>query len=422
MANILFNIRKVKGNKPQMIYVSYRFCDDKLLVSTKLKALPSEWNTKKHQIRASSLCPDKDIINARLNYISVEAQKWLSEQKANAHTVNKDNLRAFLISLISPQLQNLNTLHGFIADFITRSENRTTDKNGKIVCKSTIYGYKRALKYIVEYEESSKKHLEFQDLGLQFYEQYTTFLQHKGLSANTVGREIKTIKIFLNDARKQGKTLNPEYLGGAFKVTKEESDNIYLTKEELNNIYALNLDNNQSLDRVRDLFLIGCYTGLRFSDYSNIKPINISEDIIKIRTQKTDDLVEIPLHPIVTEILNKYGGELPKSISNQKFNKQLGRIAKMCISGNEIKTITKGGKRLNINTERWKMVKSHTARRTFATNLYLSGYPAINIMKITGHKTENAFLKYIKVSAEMSAKMLRLHWQKQGEFIRIAKK
>ncbi len=74
--------------------------------------------------------------------------------------------------------------------------------------------------------------------------------------------------------------------------------------------------------------------------------------------------------------------------------------------------MTRGGKRVVITVEKWKLVSSHTARRSFATNLYKSNFPAISIMKITGHKTEKAFLKYIKVTPEEHAKLLAEHWNK----------
>ena len=127
---------------------------------------------------------------------------------------------------------------------------------------------------------------------------------------------------------------------------------------------------------------------------------------------------------MVSSILEKYNGVLPPVISNQKFNKHLATIAESkdengdyIINGKITKVVTRGGVQESTNIERYKLVRSHTARRSFATNLYLSGYPPINIMKITGHKTETAFLKYIKISGEQSAKMLRSHWVQTGEYI-----
>ena len=420
MTNILFIMRPKVGEK---IYISYRWGNDKLLYPTGQSVSPAFWNAKKHRVRAGALCPERDIINAHLDEIETLANKWIATQKASAQPITKDNLKAYLDSIINPHKVSLNTLHGYIDDFIERAKGRT-GTNGTKISDKTYLGYKRAYKYMQEYEAENKVHLDFFDIGLMFYERYTAFLQKKGLCANTIGREIKVIKIFLNDAKKHGKELSPEYIGGALKVTKEESENIYLTVDELTALRNIDLSESKPLERVRDLFLIGCYTGLRFSDFTRLTPDNINNGIISIAQQKTGQIVEIPLHPVVSAIMAKYGGALPPIISNQKFNKSLAIIAQSkdkdgnyIIGGKITKVTTRGGVQISMNIERYKLVRSHTARRSFATNLYLSGYPSINIMKITGHKTETAFLKYIKISAEQSAKMLQIHWAQKGEYL-----
>jgi len=164
------------------------------------------------------------------------------------------------------------------------------------------------------------------------------------------------------------------------------------------------------LEQVRDLFVFGCFVGLRFSDYSDIKPDNIvlidNEYFIKVTTKKTSELVIIPCNPIVLEIFEKYKSspnKLPKSFSNQKFNDYIKDALE------EAKFIETGRLSTNPTLPLYKCVSSHTARRSFATNYYLQGFPTIDLMKITGHKTEKAFLKYIRVSKLDSAKRLSAH-------------
>ena len=83
------------------------------------------------------------------------------------------------------------------------------------------------------------------------------------------------------------------------------------------------------------------------------------------------------------------------------------------------KEITKAGKKVTLHLEKWEMISSHTARRSFATNEYLNGTPSITIMAITGHKTEKAFLKYIKVRPKEHAEKMKSLWERR-EFMRIA--
>ncbi len=147
---------------------------------------------------------------------------------------------------------------------------------------------------------------------------------------------------------------------------------------------------------------------------------DIKYGMIHITQGKTGNKVWIPMHPVVESILEKYEFEIPSIITNQKFNEALKVIAeKAKINTPFHKRITKGGVSRSTEYPKWQLVTSHTARRSFATNLYKSGFPSISIMQITGHKTETAFLKYIKVTPEEHAKLLQMHWQKNSEHLRV---
>ena len=174
-------------------------------------------------------------------------------------------------------------------------------------------------------------------------------------------------------------------------------------------MYALKIT-NKKLEEVRDHFIFGAWVGLRFSDFSNIKTENIiqidGDYFIKMITQKTKELVIIPCNPVVMEIFDKYAdrpNKLPKTISNQKFNYYIKDVCKLA-EFNEKGRVSSRPK--DILAE---LVSSHTARRSFATNYYLQGFPTIDLMKITGHKTERSFLKYIRVSKLDTAKRLSEH-------------
>ena len=178
-------------------------------------------------------------------------------------------------------------------------------------------------------------------------------------------------------------------------------------------LYRHNFKANKKLEQVRDLFVFGAFVGLRFSDYSDIKPEHIikvdGDTFIKMHTKKTGEIVVIPCNPIVLEIFNKYNhnpNSLPKSLSNQKFNDYIKDACKAA------EFTDKGRLQSRPDLELWQCVSSHTARRSLATNLYLDQYPVHEIMKMTGHKTEKSFLMYIKVSKLDSAKKLGAHIKK----------
>lgn len=167
----------------------------------------------------------------------------------------------------------------------------------------------------------------------------------------------------------------------------------------------------------RDLFIVGCYTGLRFSDFSQIKRENIRNGMISLRTQKTNELVTIPVHPIVEEIMSKYKGKyansLPPAFANQIMNgylKDIGKLAEFEESVLVSKTI--GGKKVSQTFKKYELITTHTARRSFATNLFLQEFPAISIMKLTGHRSEKNFMNYIKMTPHQNAEKLRKHWER----------
>ncbi len=238
----------------------------------------------------------------------------------------------------------------------------------------------------------------------------------KRLSTNSIGKKITTLKTILNAATDRGVNTNTAFKSRRFTATREESDSIYLNDTDLDQLYKLDLTENTRLERVRDLFLLGAYTGLRFSDFTRLTADNITGDMITMHQSKTGAKVTIPLHPITNTILQRYNGHAPKALSNQKMNEYLKELGKAAnISEQVSKTITKGGKQITKNFQKWELISTHTARRSFATNLYKSGFPAQSIMQITGHKTERAFLKYIKATKEEHAKMLSLHWAQNSQ-------
>lgn len=187
-------------------------------------------------------------------------------------------------------------------------------------------------------------------------------------------------------------------------IEDEEPFSIYLTMNEITRIYFFKgLTKKQ--DRIKDLFVIGCLTAMRYSDYSTLTKDNILGDKITKITKKTKKKVVIPMHDYVKEIIKKYDGDICFGLSNQHFNRHIKKIC--CLVGlDDIISYqyTKGGKIVTERKEKWELVSSHTARRSAATGMVLSGYKFYEVMAITGHTTEKSFSRYIRVTNEEVAR------------------
>lgn len=434
MAKFNFNLREAQSNidnpTKTPIYLVVRWDNKKLVYPTGETINPIYWqndNKKPDYQRATQTKKFKTHaeLNSRLKQIDADAdngfRQFVNDYKRQPTVIE---LRKVLDLVFKKEevkeVEKKIDLFGSIDLFISDSEIRTGKRTGKLLRPVTIRIYKRSRDVFKEYCQTLNRKIDFQDIDMNFYFGYKSFLtKKKGFSTNTIGKHIRALKIFLNAATERNLNTNFEYKKSGFEIPNEEVESIYLNEDELNQMFDLDLSKNPRLERVRDLFLVGCWTGLRFSDFSNITPENIKGDFIEIKTQKTKKTVVIPIHSTVKRIMERYIGKfdnsLPPSISNAKMNLYIKEVAKMveCLKSNIENTYTKGGVELISNTPKHDLVTTHTARRSFATNLYNDKFPTYSIMQITGHKTEKAFLTYIKVSSDEHAKVLQLHWQRK---------
>ena len=292
-----------------------------------------------------------------------------------------------------------------------------TSKKHKTV--GTIKAYRTSLNQLKKYEEYAKIKLDWHNIDMDFYYDFMDFYTGvQGLTNNGFGKVIKIIKVILNDATERGFNSNNTFHHKNFKTLKEEVNNIYLSEDEIQKLMDLKLQRNSMLERVRDLFVFGCNTGLRFSDFSQVKPEHIVDNKLRIKTIKTNEWVTIPLLEVVKTIMEKYKGcsnNLPTSCVNQTMNKhlkELGRMAK--IDTKELKIRNKGKERVEESYLKWQLICTHTARRSFATNMFKRGIPSRVIVNITGHRTEKAFSSYIKISQEENAELMLKYLKKSA--------
>ncbi len=408
-----FNERAATKTAGIFAWVSYN--SHRVRITTGESINPKFWNTKQHEASRNSF-PEFGEFNTLLKHISLLISKTYLQYKIDNDGQEPDP--TLLKNLVENKLGRASSRQlsfvEFFKEFVFRQkEGLRVGSKGKVLNPVTAKHYQHTLNTILKFKAS----INFRDIDLSFYNEYLQFLNNEGISLNTAGSHIKRLKVVLNEAEANGLPVNHDFKSKYFARMAEEAENIALTQNELDTLQTIDLSGSARLDAVRDLFVIGCNTGLRYSDFSSLKPTDIHGNMIRITQQKTGGKIVIPVHPVVQKILDKYGGNLPKSISNQKTNDYLKEIGQQVkdLRNKETKSTTKGGKKVTEVFERWQMLSTHTARRTFATLQYHKGVPSLTIMGITGHKTEKDFLRYIKVSPDEHAKKIREIWDKEAK-------
>lgn len=245
---------------------------------------------------------------------------------------------------------------------------------------------------------------DWEDIDSAFHYRLVQRMNDEGFSVNYKWRNVQYLKTVLNEGLKLKYHKNDDFR--LWDNPKEETDSVYLTEQELEKLVQAQL-NIPLLAKARDLFILGVYTAARFSDYSRLDKEMIKNGIIHFTQQKTSASVMVPASPRVLEILERYGGHAP-ALSQQQFNKGI-KDACMLSGITDLVEVTRshGDKHTTTKEPKYKLVSSHTARRTGATLLFQSGIPAAQCMMLTGHTTEAMFMKYIKTTKEENAEMLK---------------
>jgi len=317
------------------------------------------------------------------------------------------------------------TLKRYIDEFYADAKAgiRLTEKN-TIYSHGSLTSIKQAIDHLRAFESKVKYTYDFDEIDMEFYRKYLAFLNDQNYALNTIGKNINWLKTFMNTAQTEGYHTNVAFKNKMFKGARVEVDTIYLTKEDLDKIRAVDLSKKTyGFDLARDIFLIGVWTAQRISDYNNIKKEDIQTHVIKkvvekedpehpgkmietietkevlvvnITQKKTGARVAIPCSTELRKIFEKYNYDIPH-LSDQNVNDNMKKIAEWAGLDEPIRIdYIEGGKRQTVTKKKYELIHTHTARRTGATLMYLSGMDFYDIMKITGHATVQNLKKYIK--------------------------
>ncbi len=285
--------------------------------------------------------------------------------------------------------------------------------------------YQNMKEHLLEYQAFLGEAITFDSLDFNFYEGLVDFLSYRyiqrrrkerivGLKVNTVGKTIKQFRTFLRN-RIRKRIIPPIDMDG-WKILEEEVDAVYLPWNEIKLIQEVDLSQHKHLEDYRNDFVLGCLTGLRFSDFSRIDKNDVRGDLLYKKQEKSDRWVVIPLRTEAVEILrNRFEKGVPVP-TNVEFNRHIKTIAKLAGLTKLIKhSYKKGNKDVVEVKPKYAWILSHTCRRSFCTNEFLAGTPVELIMKISGHKSVKDFYKYIRILEEEAAIRIKELWLKRSQ-------
>lgn len=380
--------------------------------NTELKVFPSEWDDKRQRVKAKSRAL---LLNEMLDTCATYAAEY-ADKALLRKNVSQVEFKQYLDVRLGKVEPVDDSFFGFLTRFCKNAGKRTNG-NGEFVKPKTVQKYFLLLNALKEFERYKRKtvrnyRITFDNFSMPIVDQFKVFLaDEKCMSVNTIGRYLQNLRMIFGLAVQEGYEVGFDWK--SIKAKKEKVENIVLTEEELDRLADLDVSDNERLRNVRDMFLISAYSGFRHSDANNLTPNNINREkgLIRIHQIKTGGLVEVPLHKNLLRVLDDRNFTLPHPVSSTNYNKY---IKECCFLAGldekvEIKKVV-GGKRLLKTYEKWQLVTSHTARRSFATNLYLRGMNEELIMSFTGHVSRSSFYKYICLSPAQKAQMLKDVW------------
>jgi integrase len=424
---ISFYLKNPNAINYSVIFVRIRYEGFQIKYYLDLKVHPKLWDEKRQIVKVEDLKKFDETLIARkkineklvnvgetiINYID-------TYQKENYNNSPPPELiKSHLNEVLTNRNKDLATdFLSFFKKFIDNSENGVrSNAKGGVISLATVTTYKTIYNRLLNFKEGYSFHIDFETIDKRFYDDFKKYLIREKFANNTIGKYFKVLKTVLRDAQSEGFKVNPFVNSGKFEVIQEDTDSIYLSKKEIDTIKNLDLSKLPRLDLTRDLFVVGCMTGLRFSDYSNLKKENFTDDgYIEIKQKKGKNNVVIPIRAELIEILEKYQYDLPTKITNQEFNRHIKEIGQMIPDLHQnVKTRrTEGGQEKETVSKKYELLVSHTCRRSFCTNEYRSRQlTTIQIMAISGHKTEKSFLKYIKLGNSDHAKDIKDKWENQ---------
>jgi integrase len=404
MATVSFLLKEPTATKPTPIFAFLSFDGQRVKVSLGLTILPKQWLKADQRAQVRGL-PANGELNDTLELAEKQLLACYREHRAQGLLPTAEVLRAAILPqqpAVAAATSPAPTFWQHFDEWIALARAQSKPRSAQV--------YATAARHLREFGQSTSYAVDFDTITPTFGDRYTTYLLHKvKLTDNTVAKQVLTLKRFLRWARERGYTQATGFDKLSWK--RQEPDIMTLTAGEVAALERLELPPGGYLDNARQLFLLSCYTGLRFSDLVSIRAEHLRGQTLRMTTQKTRETVTVPLRDEALAIIEQLLAGKVRAITNQKLNdylKELGQLAGINAPTEIIRF--RGGVRESTTVAKWERLGCHTGRRTFVTLSLERGLRPETIMKVTGHRGWKSFQRYVNVTSDAVEREFRLSW------------
>ena len=398
----------------------------------------SNWNKEKEKIKVTPAEPNAKSLNDKLYEFKTHFIEELKECYKNDIRLDKDVIKriekTFGNSVTNKKIKLTNDKFDLTiiwSEFVEGMESglyKHKSKGSKVpYSNNTIQNHKGSIKRWAEFEKKHGKILPHQ-INESLHSQFVHFYENHENSYlnNAINKWIVCFKALVNkEPMKPYKKQMLEYDSREWTEVSNETLSWALTEDELDTLYNLDLSDNPEYDLYRDVFVFNAHTcGMRIGDYLELNDKEIktvedkagnSFDVLEFNQQKTGGRVVVPIPNVGLNIIKKHDG-IPMPESSQRSNEVLKILGKKAKLYKKISKKLTNGKILE--ARQWEILTNHVARKTFCTLTYKSGVNTLDIMNISGHKSEKVLLGYINVTEEQHA----LRWTQTDYFKKVNRK
>lgn len=406
----------IKGTKSiKKIYIRLYQGKVDVIADSGLVCLESGYNAKKD-------CFIDSELNIKISELRAFILKRFNQDYSSGEIISNTWLKSVILDCFNRDADvdssNDTKRFVFISEFATYWMDNYSKKwkvsARKVMNDKLAYQYNQVIDHIKSFEKKRKSKIQLKEIDSDLMYEFVDYLEMAGYNSSTISRMITRFKFFCFRAIELNIKVNTGFKSRIYLDKNQEAEGIYLNEDEIQRIYDLDLSHDEYLSEVRDNLVLNCYLGLRIGDFMESLDISsIKDGIVSIKTSKTGAFVQIPIHYLAQNILNKRFGQLPKKTAPAYYNLKIKTVCQLAKIDNVVY-----GFKMNPETRRkeygyykkYELITSHVARKSFATNLYGKVSNEV-IQSVCGWSKSSMMLQYYtKTSKKEYAEQLKNYW------------